>query len=74
MGLSDPGAHTTLCAVPAKNLARLKLFRVVLVNHQVGLMDEQMRWGLDADDIVSTIGHCAPDCEVTELELVNDPR
>lgn len=65
--LPDPGAHTTLCAVPTKNLARLTLFRVVLVNHQVGLMDVQERWGRDADDVRSSIAQCAPDCEISEL-------
>jgi len=65
--LPDPGAHTTMCAVPAKNLALLRLFRVVLVNHRVGLMDEQERWGLDADDVRSDIACSAPDCEVLEL-------
>lgn len=66
--LPDPDAHTTLCTVPTKNLARLTLFRVVLVNHQVGLIDEQERWGLDADDIRSSIAQCAPDCEIFELD------
>ncbi|RUF23371.1 hypothetical protein IPC1132_25470 [Pseudomonas aeruginosa] len=66
--LPDPEAHTTLCAVPTKNLARLKLFRVVLVNHQVGLVDEQTRWGLDADDVRSSIARGAPDCEILELD------
>lgn len=64
----DPDAHTTLCAVPTKNLARLTLFRVVLVNHRVGLMDEQERWGLDADDVRSSIARSAPDCEILELD------
>jgi hypothetical protein len=41
--LSDPDAHSTLCAVPTKNLARLTLFRVVLVNHHVRLLKEQQR-------------------------------
>jgi hypothetical protein len=54
--------------VPTKNLARLTLFRVVLVNHLVGLMDEQERWGLDADDVRSSIARSAPDCEILELD------
>lgn len=66
--LPDPDAHTTLCAVPTKNLARLTLFRVVLVNHEVGLVDVQKRWGLDAHDVRSTIAQCAPDCEILELD------
>jgi hypothetical protein len=66
--LPDPDAYTTLCAVPAKNLARLTLFRVVLINHRVGLIDEQECWGLDADDIFSSIARCAPDCEILELD------
>lgn len=65
--LPDSDAHTTLCVVPTKNLARLTLFRVVLVNHRVGLMDEQERWGLDADDVRSSIARSAPDCEILEL-------
>nr|WP_297383378.1 hypothetical protein [uncultured Roseateles sp.] len=70
--LPDPVAHTTLCTVPAKNLARLKRFRVVLANYQVGLMDVQERWGLDADDIVSTIARSAPDCTVVALGEVGE--
>ena len=69
--LPDPEAHTTLCAVPTKNLARLTLFRVVLVNHQVGLFDEQERWGLDATDIRSSIARSAPDCEILDLDEVS---
>jgi hypothetical protein len=65
--LPGPGAHTTLSAVPAKNLARLTLFHVVLVSHRVGLIDEQERWALDADYIRSTIDLCAPDFEILEL-------
>ena len=61
--LPDPGTHTTLCAVPAKNLARLRRFHVLLANYQVGLMDDQARWGLDADDVKLTLARCAPDCE-----------
>jgi hypothetical protein len=65
--LPDAGAHTTLSAVPAKSLARLTLLHVALVNHRVGLIDEQERWALDADDIRSTIDLCAPDFEILEL-------
>ena len=66
--LPDTDARTTLSAVPAKNLARLTLFRVVLVNRRVGLTEEQERWGLDADDIRSSIARLAPDCEILELD------
>ncbi len=69
--LPDPGTHTTLCAVPAKNLARLKRFRVVLVNHRVGLLDEQFRWAIDVDDVKSIIDRSAPDCEIVELDQVD---
>lgn len=69
--LPDPSSYTTLCAVPAKNLARLKLFRVVLVNHHVGLMDVQERWGLDADDIHLSIARSAPACEILELDEIS---
>lgn len=68
--LPDSDAHTTLCAVPTKNLARLTLFRVVLVNHRVGLVDEQERWGLDADNVRSSVAQAAPDCEILELDEV----
>jgi hypothetical protein len=37
-------------------------------NHLVGLMDEQERWGLDADDVRSSIARSAPDCEILELD------
>lgn len=66
--LPDPDAHTTLCTVPTKNLARSTLFRIVLVNHQVGLIHEQERRGLDADDVRSSIAQCASDCEILELD------
>lgn len=68
--LPDPEAHTTLCAVPARNLVRLQLFRVLLVNRCVGLADAQLRWGLDADEVLSTLAQGAPDCEVIGLERV----
>ncbi len=68
--LPDPGMHTTLCAVPAKNLARLKQFRVVLINRRIGLLAEQLRWAVDADDLKSAIDQNAPDCEIVELGLV----
>jgi hypothetical protein len=69
--LPDPGTHTTLCAVPAKNLAPLKRFRVVLVNHRFGLLDEQFRWAMDIDDVKSTIDNSAPDCEIVELDQMD---
>lgn len=65
--LPDLEAHTTLCAVPRKNLGRLTLFRLMLVNHRVGLMSKQERWGLDANDVRSSIAECAPDCEILEI-------
>lgn len=68
--LPDPGTHTTLCAVPARNLAPLKRFRIVLVNQRIGLMDEQFRWAVDADDAKAAIDHTAPDCQIVELDLV----
>lgn len=66
--LPDPDAHTTLCAVPTKNLAQLTLFRVMRVKHQVGLIKQQERWGLSADDVRSSIAQCAPECEILELD------
>lgn len=69
--LPDLEAHTTLCAVPRKNLGRLTLFRLMLVNHQVGLMSKQERWGLDADDVLSSIAESAPDCEILEIEEIS---
>ena len=68
--LPDPAAHTTLCAVPAGDLARLRRFRVVLVNHQVGLLAEQFRWAIDADDARLAIDRSAPGCEIVALDLV----
>lgn len=68
--LPDPGAHTTLCAVPVRNLVPLQRFRIVLVNHRVGLLAEQFRWAIDADDAKATIDRTAPDCEILELDLV----
>jgi len=69
--LPDPDAHTTLCAVPRKNLGRLTLFRLMLVNHRVGLMSEQRRWGLDAEDVCSSIAESAPDCEILEIDEIS---
>lgn len=65
--LPDPGAHTTLCAVPIRNLVPLQRFRIVLINRHVGLLDEQFRWAVDAGDLQSTIGDAAPDCEIVEM-------
>lgn len=67
--LPDPVAHTTLCAVPIRNLVPLQRFRIVLVNRRVGLMDEQFRWAIDAGDARAAIDHTAPDCEIVELDL-----
>jgi len=69
--LPDPGTHTTLCAVPARNLAPLKRFRIVLVNRRVGLLAEELRWAVDADDLRSAIDQTAPDCEIVELDLID---
>ncbi len=60
--LPDLDTHITLCAMPRKNLGRLTLFRLMLVNHRVGLMSEQKRWGLDANDVCSSLAESAPDC------------
>jgi hypothetical protein len=68
--LPDPGAYTTICAVPATSLAPLQRFRIVLVNRRVGLMAEQFRWAVDANDVKSAIGHTAPDCKIVALDLV----
>jgi hypothetical protein len=67
--LPDPVAHTTLCAVPVRSLVPLQRFRIVLVNHRVGLMDEQFRWAIDADDVRAAIDHTAPDCEIVAVHL-----
>lgn len=69
--LPDSRAHTTLCAVPARNLVRLKRFRVVLVNRRVGLMAEQIRWAIDAEEIQSSIDTEAPDCGIVELDQLD---
>lgn len=69
--LPDPDAHTTLCAVPRKSLGRLALFRLMLLNHRVGLMSEQRRWGLNADDVRSSIAESAPECEVLEIDEIS---
>ena len=66
--LPDPGARTTLCAVPTRNLVPLQPFRIVLVNRRVDLLAEQLRWAVDADDTRSAIDHTAPDCEIVELD------
>lgn len=70
--LPDSSAHTTLCAVPAKNMVRLRRFRVVLANYQVGLTDDQERWGLDADDVKSVLARFAPNCEIVTLDEADD--
>lgn len=68
--LPDPDAHTTLCAVPRANLVPLMCFRVVQINHRVGLVDVQERWGLDADEVHDSVTRSAPDCEIVELHQV----
>lgn len=72
--LPDPGTYTTLCSVPARNLAPLKHFRIVLVNRRVGLLAEQFRWAVDADDLKLAIERTAPDCEIVELDQVDRQR
>ncbi|MBV5294367.1 MAG: hypothetical protein JZU58_18660 [Curvibacter lanceolatus] len=69
--LPDPDAHTTLCAVPRANLAPLLRFRVVQINHRVGLVDVQERWGLNADEVRYSFASSAPDCEMVELYQVS---
>ena len=69
--LPDPDTHTTLCAVPRKNLSRLTLFRLMLVNHRVGLMSEQKRWGLDANDVCLSAAESAPDCKIIEIDEIS---
>lgn len=48
----------------------MQVFRVVLVNHQVGLVNKQERWRPDADDVRSSIAQCAPDREILEWNEV----
>lgn len=70
--LPDPDTHTTLCAVPPVNLVQLTCFRVVQINHRVGLTDVQERWGLDADDVRDSLSRDAPDCEIIEINQILD--
>jgi len=49
----------------------LKRFRIVLVNRRVGLLAEELRWAVDADDLRSAIDQTAPDCEIVELDLID---
>jgi hypothetical protein len=60
-----------LDAMPRKNLGRLTLFRLMLVNHRVGLMSEQRRWGLDANDVCSSLAGSEPDCETLKIEEIS---
>lgn len=69
--LPDPDAHTTLCALPSKSLGSLALFRLMLLNHRVGLMSEQRRWGLNVDDVRSSIAESAPECEILEIDEIS---
>jgi hypothetical protein len=62
--LSDPDAHSTLCAVPTKNLARLTLFRVVLVNHHVRLLKEQQR----RDSMQRTFVRASPNARLISMQ------
>ncbi|MGE4338605.1 MAG: hypothetical protein AB7E55_21880 [Pigmentiphaga sp.] len=48
----------------------MTLLRVVQLNHWGGLMDEHESWGLDADDVRSSIARSASDCEILELDEV----
>lgn len=69
--LPDPRAHTTLCAVPARNLVPLTQFRVVLVNRRYGLCAEQFRWAVDAEEVRAVIDRHTPDCWIVELDPVD---
>lgn len=66
--LPDLRAHTALCAVPARNLTPLTQFRVLLVNRRYGLMAEQFRWAVDADEIRAFVDKNTPDCGIVELD------
>lgn len=69
--LPDPRAHTTLCAVPVRNLAPLTHFRVVLVNCRYGLLAEQFHWAVDADEIRASVDQSTPDCGIVALDPVD---
>lgn len=47
---------------------RSTLIRVVLINHRVGVLAEQERWGFNADQDRSGVAKCAPDCRIRELD------
>lgn len=68
----DTGAHTTLCAVPARNLVRLRAFRVLLQNRVVGLADTQIRRARDEAEVRAIAARRAPDCEVLDIEELPD--
>ncbi len=63
-------SHTTLCAVPSRDLVQVKRFRLLLANLEFGLLDEQERFGLDADDVIAQVTRSAPGCEILSLDEV----
>lgn len=69
----DTSAHTTLCALPMRNLVRLQVFRVSLQNRLVGLEDSQIRRATDEAEVRALLARRAPDCEIVSIEAVPDP-
>lgn len=59
--LPDTGAQTTLCALPMRNLVRLKVFRVLLQNRFVRLEDLQIRRAIDEAELTVLLAQRAPD-------------
>ncbi len=68
----DTVAHTTLYAVPMRNLVRLRVFRVLLQNRVAGLEDTQIRRATDEADVRAIVARRAPDCEVLGVEEAPD--
>lgn len=69
----DTGAHTTLCALPMRNLVRLQVFRVLLQNRFVGLEDLQIRRATDEAELRAFLARRVPDCAVVSIEAAADP-
>lgn len=67
----DTSAHTTLCALPRRNLVRLQVFRVLLQNRFVGLEDLQIRRATDEAELRALLARRAPDCEVLSIEAAD---
>lgn len=66
--LPEPGAHATLCRVPAAVLEPVRRFRVRLINRMAGLVSELERWAADEDSLRAELAQQTPDCTLLAVD------